>query len=61
MPERRQRIDSAPSGVDRRARPRTDRRRLVEDGVPPGSGTSISFWLPGVHQAPEFMLASPSG
>jgi PAS domain S-box-containing protein len=23
----------------------------------PGSGTSISFWLPGVQQAPEFMLA----
>jgi len=26
----------------------------------PGSGTSISFWLPDVHQPPEFMLASPS-
>jgi len=26
----------------------------------PGSGTIICFWLPGVHQAPEFMLASPS-
>jgi PAS domain S-box-containing protein len=26
----------------------------------PGSGTSISFWLPGVHQAPEFMLARPT-
>ena len=23
----------------------------------PGSGTSISFWLPGVQQAPEFVLA----
>jgi PAS domain S-box-containing protein len=23
----------------------------------PGSGTSISFWLPGVQQAPEFMLS----
>ena len=26
----------------------------------PGSGTSISFWLPDVQQAPEFMLASVS-
>ena len=26
----------------------------------PGSGTSISFWLPNVQQAPEFMLASVS-
>ena len=26
----------------------------------PGSGTSISFWLPDVQQAPEFMLASLS-
>jgi PAS domain-containing protein len=27
----------------------------------PGSGTSISFWLPGVQQAPEFMLTRLSG
>jgi len=26
----------------------------------PGPGASISFWLSGLHEAPEFMLGSPS-
>ena len=44
-------------GLTALRKPAQNRRRLVEDRVPPVAREPHLVWLPGVQQAPEFMLA----